>query len=61
VIETHEQAVERAVPVMIDDSKKGRLHSSSALNQIDDEDDDSNYEQEVDQAAANVAEQANQP
>jgi hypothetical protein len=46
---------------MIDDSKKGRLHSSSALNQIDDEHDDSDYEQEVDQAAANVAEQANKP
>jgi hypothetical protein len=31
------------------------------LNQIDDEDDESNYEQEVDQAAANVAEQAKKP
>jgi hypothetical protein len=31
------------------------------LNQIYDEHDDSNYEQEVDQAAANVAEQANKP
>jgi hypothetical protein len=28
------------------------------LNQVNDEDDDSNYEQEVDQAAADVAEQA---
>jgi len=43
------------------DSKNGRLESSSALNQIDDEHDNSNYEQEVDQAAANVAEQAKKP
>ena len=33
-----------------------RLESSSASNQIDDEDDESDYEQEVNQAAANVAE-----
>ncbi len=38
-----------------------RLKSSSALNQIDDQDDESNYEQEVDQAAANMAEQAKKP
>jgi hypothetical protein len=31
------------------------------LNQIDDEDDKSDYEEEVDQAAANVAEQAKKP
>jgi hypothetical protein len=31
------------------------------LNQIDDEDDNSNYKQEVDQAPANVAEQAKKP
>ena len=31
---------------------------ASALDQIDDEDDDGNYAQEVDQAAANVDEQA---
>jgi hypothetical protein len=31
------------------------------LNQIDDEDENGNYEQEVDQAAANVAEQAKKP
>jgi hypothetical protein len=31
------------------------------LNQIDDEDDEGNYEQEVDQAAPNVAEQAKKP
>ena len=43
------------------DSKNGRLKSASTLNQIDDEDDDSNHEQEVDQAAANVAEEAKKP
>jgi len=37
------------------------LRSSPALNQVNDEDDDSNYEQEMDQAAANVAEQAKKP
>ena len=31
------------------------------MNQIDDEDENGNYEQEVDQAAANVAEQAKKP
>jgi hypothetical protein len=43
------------------DSKSGRLESSSASNQIDDEDDQSNYKQEVGQAAANVAKQAKEP
>jgi hypothetical protein len=47
--------------VTIGDSKKTRLESSSALNEIDDEHDESYYEQEVDQAAANVAEQAKKP
>ena len=37
------------------------LGSSPALNQVNDEDDDSNYQQKVDQAAANVAEQAKKP
>jgi len=41
--------------------KTDRLKSLSALNQIDDEDDESNHEQEVDQAASNVAEQAKKP
>jgi hypothetical protein len=41
--------------------KNGRLESASALNQIDDEDDDSNYEQKVDQAAANMAKEAKKP
>jgi hypothetical protein len=31
------------------------------LNQIYDQDDDGNYEQEVDQAAANVADEAKKP
>ena len=37
------------------------LESSSALNEIDDQNDDGNYEQEVDQAAANVADEAKKP
>jgi hypothetical protein len=41
--------------------KSGRLESSSALNEINDEDNDGNYEQEVDQAAANVADKAKKP
>jgi hypothetical protein len=62
VIEMHEHAGDfKELRVTIDDSKNGRLESASALNQIDDQDDDSNYEQEVDQAAANVAEQAKKP
>jgi len=50
------------------DFKKWRLYfvaelleSPFALNQIDDEDDESNYKQEMDQAAANVAEQTEKP
>jgi len=39
----------------------GALESSSASNQIDDQDDESNYQQEMDQAAANVAKQAEKP
>ncbi len=41
--------------------KSGRLESSSALNKVNDQDDDGNYEQEVDQAAANVANEAKKP
>ena len=41
--------------------KSGRLESSSALNKFNDQDDDGNYEQEVDQAAANVANEAKKP
>jgi hypothetical protein len=35
--------------------------SSSALNEVNDQDDDRNYEQHVDQAAANVADEAKKP
>jgi hypothetical protein len=41
--------------------KSGRLESSSALNKVNDQDDDGNYEQEVDQAAANVADETEKP
>jgi hypothetical protein len=41
--------------------KSGRLESSSALNEVNDQDDDGNHEQEVDQAAANVADEAKKP
>jgi hypothetical protein len=41
--------------------KSGRLESSSALNQVNDQDDDGNYEQKVDQASANVADEAKKP
>jgi hypothetical protein len=46
--------------VTIGDSHS-HLDSSSALNQIDDEDDESNYEQKMDQTAANVAKSAEKP
>jgi hypothetical protein len=38
-----------------------RLESSSALNKVNDQDDDRNYEQEMDQTAANVAKKAKKP
>ena len=37
------------------------LKSSPTLNQVYYQDDERNYEQQVDQAAANVAEQAKKP
>jgi hypothetical protein len=37
------------------------LLTSSALNEVNDQDDDGNYEQEVDQAAPNVADEAKKP
>ena len=43
------------------DQKRAESRSSSTLNQVNNEDDDSNYEQQMDQTAANVAEQAKQP
>jgi hypothetical protein len=42
------------------DQKRG-LESSSALNEVNDQYDDSNYEQEMDQTAANVADKAKKP
>jgi protoheme ferro-lyase len=39
----------------------GILEPSSALNQVNDQDDDGNYEQEMDQTAANVADEAKKP
>jgi hypothetical protein len=41
--------------------KSGRSESSSALNEVNDQDDDGNYEQEMDQAPANVADEAKKP
>jgi hypothetical protein len=38
-----------------------RLESSPALNQVNNQDDDRNYEQEMDQTAANVAKKAKKP
>jgi hypothetical protein len=43
------------------DREKRGLETSSALNQVNNQDDDGNYEQEVDQAAANVADEAKKP
>src|SRR5258707_14120258 len=37
------------------------LEASSALNQVDDQDADGNYEQEMDQTAANVANKPTKP
>jgi hypothetical protein len=37
------------------------LEASSALNQVDDQDNDGNYEQEMDQTAANVTDEAKKP
>jgi hypothetical protein len=41
--------------------KNGRLEPSSALNEVYDQDDDGNYEQDVDQAPANVTDKAKKP
>jgi hypothetical protein len=41
--------------------KKRGLETSSALNQVNNQDDDGNYEQEMNQAAANVADEAKKP
>jgi hypothetical protein len=41
--------------------RKSGSEPSSALNQVNNQDDDRNYEQEMDQTAANVAEKAKKP
>jgi hypothetical protein len=41
--------------------RKSASKPSSALNQVNNQDDDRNYEQEMDQAAANVADEAKKP
>ena len=40
---------------------KGPLESSSALNQVDNKDNDRDYEQEMDQAATDMAYEAQKP
>jgi hypothetical protein len=42
-------------------SKEKGLEPSSALNQVNNQDDDGNYEQEMDQTAANVANETKKP
>jgi hypothetical protein len=42
-------------------SKEKGLEPSSALNEINDQDNDGDYQQEMDQAAANVAKEAKKP
>jgi hypothetical protein len=41
--------------------RKSGSEPSSALNQVNNQDDDRNYEQEMDQTAANVADEAKKP
>ena len=41
--------------------KTGQLKSSSTLNEVYNQYDDRNHEQEMDQAAANVADEAKEP
>jgi len=41
--------------------RKSGLEPSSALNQVNNQDDDRNHEQEMDQATANVADEAKKP
>jgi hypothetical protein len=51
----------RSFAVQVCSLQAGCLESSSALNEVNDQDDDGNNEQEVDQAAANVADEAKKP
>jgi hypothetical protein len=41
--------------------RKSGSEPSSALNQVNNQDDERNYEQEMDQTAANVADEAKKP
>ena len=41
--------------------KKGGLETSSTLNQVNNQDDNGNYEQEMNQAATNVADETKKP
>jgi hypothetical protein len=41
--------------------RKSGLEPSSALNQVNNQDDDRDYEQEMDQTTANVAKEAKKP
>ena len=41
--------------------RNGRLDSSSPLNQVNNENDDRNYEQEMDQTAPNMTNEAKEP
>ena len=48
-------------PCLRDLHQSGRLEPSSALNQVNDHHDNSDYEQEIDQTAADVDEGAQKP
>jgi hypothetical protein len=67
VIETHEHADEskewRAPGYFAGEAERinGRLESSSPLNDVKDQHDDGNYEQKMDQASANVADETKKP
>ena len=41
--------------------KTGRLKSSSTLNEVNNQDEHRNYKQKMDQATANVADEAKEP
>jgi hypothetical protein len=55
------RAISRVLSDAIVDSQTNALQPSSSLNQINNQDDDRNDKQEMDQAAANVAEEAKKP
>jgi hypothetical protein len=54
--------ISRSIEIPVSGSGIGcPLQSSSALNEVNDQDDDGNYEQEMNQAAANVADETKKP